>query len=200
MAIDWDPQVERTSELRELASESGAYLAIAYFVRTSEHSLRNEATVISPQDEFLEIYGKDHPVRFNGELDTSLGIYPVYDTPLGRLATIICYDMDFTDTSRKMAQAGAQVIAAPSLDAPAIATRHYAHLVFQAIENRVSLIKSDSSGSDSAIIDLYRRILEKAVTPTGGEAVLVSICIQESSTRNGGGRDGHFSGALYFPS
>jgi apolipoprotein N-acyltransferase len=46
--------------------------------------------------------------------------------------------------------------------------------VFHAVENRVTIIKSDSSGSDSAIIDPYGRILASTITPEGGDAVLVT--------------------------
>jgi apolipoprotein N-acyltransferase len=174
MALDYDPQVKNTAELRAVAAETGAYLAIGYFVQTGPDSHRNEATVLSPAGEFLGVFGKDHPVVFMGETGTRLGFYPVYDTEIGRLATIICYDLDFTDTARKVTRSGAQVIAAPSLDGPTLAEQHYTLAVFRAIENRVSIIKSDSSGSDSAIIDPYGRILTSAITPEGGQAVLVA--------------------------
>jgi apolipoprotein N-acyltransferase len=73
-----------------------------------------------------------------------------------------------------MAQQGVQTIAVPSLDAPEIADKHYRHLVFRAIENRTVMIKSDSSGSDSAIIDPYGRIAARALTPQGGETILIA--------------------------
>jgi len=174
MALDFDPQVEHTAVFQSLANDTGAYLVIGYFVRLTETTHRNEATVISPVGDFLGVFGKDHPVVFNGERGTSLGVYPVYDTPYGRLATIICYDLNFTDTARRMARRGAQIIAVPSLDSPEIADKHYTHAVFRAIENRAVLVKSDSSGSDSAVIDSYGRIPVKAVTPEIGEAVLVT--------------------------
>lgn len=174
MALDYDPQVDRTEELRSLAAETHAYLVLGYFVPTSASSHRNEATVLSPQGDFLGVFGKDHPVPFVGERGTRLGRYPVYETPVGRLATIICYDMDFLDSARKVARNGAQLIAVPSLDGPSLAASHYGMAVFRAVENRVAVVKSDGSGSDSAIIDPYGRILERAVTPEGGEVVLVA--------------------------
>jgi apolipoprotein N-acyltransferase len=41
------------------------------------------------------------------------------------------------------------------------------------VENRVAIIKSDG-GYDSAIIDPYGRIIEKAITPEGANAILVA--------------------------
>jgi apolipoprotein N-acyltransferase len=138
-----------------------------------EKGFRNEATVINPQGEFLGIFGKDHPVLFGGETSLSRGTYPVYDTAIGKLATIICYDMDYTDTARKMARQGAQLIAVPSNDWGSISHKHYSHVVFRAIENRIAMAKADG-GFDSAIIDPYGRILALAAYPQGGEATLVA--------------------------
>ncbi|MFN3308421.1 MAG: apolipoprotein N-acyltransferase [Anaerolineales bacterium] len=177
-AIDGDPQVTRTAEFRQLAAESNAYLSLGYVVRQNEQVWRNEATVLAPEGEFLGVFGKDHPVVFAGETSPTRGTYPVYDTPLGRIATIICYDLDFTDTARRITRNGAQLILVPSHDWPQIATKHYTHLVFRAVENRVSLVKSDNSGNDSAIIDPYGRILASAITPGGdrqGQFVIADV-------------------------
>jgi len=170
--LPFDPQSRRTGELRALTAETGAYLAIGYAVR-GEHGLRNEVTILAPDGRFLGAYGKDHPVSFSGETSLTRGTYPAYDTPLGRLGTIICYDLDFTDTARKVAANGAQVIAVPSSDWPAIASKHYSHVVFRALENRVAMVKADV-GYDSAIIDPTGRILARAVSTHMQPATLIA--------------------------
>lgn len=175
MAIEGDPQVTNTTEFRNLAAETDAYLVLGYFVQVNEQEWRNEATVLTPDGQFLGAYGKDHPVVFAGETSLSRGTYPVYETPLGRIGTIICYDLDFTDTSRRMTRNGAQLILVPSHDWPQIATKHYTHLVFRAVENRVSLVKADNSGNDSVIIDPYGRIIASAITPGGDRSGQVVI-------------------------
>ncbi|PKO11895.1 MAG: hypothetical protein CVU39_26880 [Chloroflexi bacterium HGW-Chloroflexi-10] len=171
-ALMWDPQVDSQIDFSELARETQAHFAIGYVVNM-EKGFRNEATVINPQGEFLGVFGKDHPVVFGGETSLSRGTYPVYDTAIGKLATIICYDLDYTDTARKMARQGAQLIAVPSHDWGSIADKHYSHVVFRAIENRIAMVKADG-GFDSAIIDPYGRILALAAYPQGGEATLVA--------------------------
>jgi len=129
--------------------------------------------VLNPQGEYLGVFGKDHPVLFGGETSLSRGTYPVYPTPLGTLGTIICYDLDYTDTVRKLAAQGAQLIGVPSNDWGSIADKHFTHVVFRAVENRVALVKADG-GFDSAIIDPYGNILALAAFPKGGEATLVA--------------------------
>ena len=171
-ALPFDPQAEHSDELRALVAKTGTHLVIGYAVKT-EQGLRNEVTVLTPEGEFLGVYGKDHPVAFAGETSLTRGTYPVYETPLGRLGTIICYDLDFTDTARKVARNGAQLITVPSFDWPEVAAKHYSHIVFRAAENRVAMIKADVA-FDSAIVDPYGRILERAVTPRPEQAILVA--------------------------
>jgi apolipoprotein N-acyltransferase len=172
-AFNWDPQVEDRLNLATLAKETDSYLVPGYVVMMGEEGFRNEATIINPEGQFLGVFGKDHPVVFGGETSLSRGTYPVYETELGNLATIICYDLDYTDTTRKMVARGAQLIGVPSNDWGSIADKHYTHVVFRAIENRVAMVKADG-GYNSAIIDPYGRILELAVFPEGGEATLVA--------------------------
>jgi apolipoprotein N-acyltransferase len=159
--------------LAALARESSAYLAIGYVVELPAGGFRNEATVIDPGGAFMGVFGKDHPVVFGGETSPTGGTYPVYATPIGVLGTIVCFDLDFTDTTRELARRGAQLIGVPSQDWPSIAQLHGTHLVFRAVENRVAMVKADGS-FDSVIVDPYGRVLASAVTPQGGEATLVA--------------------------
>ncbi len=172
-SLSWDPQREDRLNLTNLAIELEAHLAIGYIVSEGEEGFYNEATVIDPDGNFLGKFGKDHPVVFGGETSLSRGTYPVYDTKIGKVSTIICYDLDYTDTTRKMVAQGAQLIGVPSNDWSSIADKHYTHVVFRAIENRVAMVKADGS-YDSAIIDPYGRILESAIFPDGGEATLIT--------------------------
>jgi len=171
-AFLWDPQVEDKLGLAGLAQETNSYLAVGYVVNIQEGLFRNEATVIDPQGRFLGVFGKDHPVVFGGETSPTRGTYPVYDTEIGKLGTIICYDLDYTDTARKLVRQGAQLIAVPSNDWTTIAGIHYTHLVFRAVENRVAMVKADG-GFDSAIIDPYGRIVSLASCTEGCEATVV---------------------------
>lgn len=171
-AFLWDPQVEDRLNLAGLTQETNSHLATGYLV-ILEEGFRNEATVINPQGEFLGVFGKDHPVVFGGETSLTRGTYPVYETDLGVLGTIICYDLDYTDTARKLARQGVQLVGVPSNDWGSIAEKHYTHVVFRAVENRIAMVKADG-GFDSAIIDPFGRIVSLAAFPEGGEATLVA--------------------------
>ena len=169
-AFRFDPQRAHTAELQALARETRAYLTLPYVVATPQ-GLRNEAALVDPQGHVLGVYRKSHPVP--GEVAVAQRAYPVYRTPLGRLATMICYDLDFLDTARATAARGAQLVAAPSADWPAISRLHYTHLVFRAVETRQTMLKADWS-FDSAIIDPYGRILVRSVSLGGTQATLIA--------------------------
>ncbi|MEY2566702.1 MAG: apolipoprotein N-acyltransferase [Actinomycetota bacterium] len=166
VGLDFDPRVEHTDELKALARESNIHIAIGYGFTDSKARHHNEVVMLSPDGTFSQPYGKDHPGTFAGDYSDTQGTYPVKHTDFGVIGSVICYDMDFTDTARKMTRNGARLIAAPSNDVKAIAETHYTHLVFRSIENRVPTVKADE-GYDSAIIDQWGRIENVTANPSG---------------------------------
>ncbi len=170
-----DPQAERTRELQALTRETGANVVIGYGGYDNADGLQiNELVLLTPEGDFSETFGKDHPGTFAGDYSDTGGTYPVHETSVGPVGTVICYDLDFTDTARNMTRNGARIIAAPSSDVTAIADTHYTHLVFRSIENRVPTVKADSR-FDSAIVDPWGRIVEHTANPSGRvQATLVA--------------------------
>jgi apolipoprotein N-acyltransferase len=171
--LGFDPQVEHTAELRALAAETNIYLALGYRARTLDGRYRNEVTMLAPDGRFLGKYGKNHPGTFAGDYSDVKGVYPVFHTTIGPISSIICYDLDYTDTARILTRRGARLIATSSADLTPIAQTHYTHLVFRSIENRVPTIKADNA-FDSAIIDSSGRIQRHLVTPDKGRGVVIA--------------------------
>ncbi|MDX2224583.1 MAG: nitrilase-related carbon-nitrogen hydrolase [Rhodospirillaceae bacterium] len=60
-----------------------------------------DTTPGSVYDQYVQKYGYEH-------------LFPVVDTPIGRLATKICFDMNFPETARGFATRGAEVIIHPT--------------------------------------------------------------------------------------
>ncbi|HET7542374.1 MAG TPA: nitrilase-related carbon-nitrogen hydrolase [Polyangiaceae bacterium] len=171
-ALRADPRIVYREQLSALAKEVSAYLFVGYLLETPA-GRRNEVVTIAPDGAFLGVYGKDHAVGFLGETSITRGTYPTYATPFGVVGAVICADVDFTDTPRKLARNGAKILLIPSADWPGISTKHYVLAVFRALETGSALVKSEY-GRDSAIVDGYGSMLASAVTPEGSEAVLVA--------------------------
>jgi apolipoprotein N-acyltransferase len=169
LGVGFDPQVEHTDELRALAAETNMYLVIGYGV-SSETEYRNAVVVLTPAGEFLPISGKSHIPPGEGR-DPDGGVYPIYDTPLGKFGSIICHDANFTDSSRILANKGAQLITISTLEVyiPGFEKMFYVQTLFRALENRVPTVKADIAYS-SAIVDAYGRILGKRSGAPDGEA------------------------------
>ncbi|MGW8317280.1 MAG: nitrilase-related carbon-nitrogen hydrolase, partial [Bacteroidales bacterium] len=173
LGLGFDPQVEHTKEFKALASETGAYLWIGYGV-DDPRGWRNEMTLLTPQGEFLGVYGKNHPTSPGEPRIITSGHYPVYEVVSNRVSTLICNDVHYTDVSRKLARGGAQLIAVPTLEGPGIALEQVAQSVMRAVENRVAMVKVDVAYA-SAIIDPYGRILAlENGAPEGKAFALVS--------------------------
>jgi len=169
MGLAFDPQMEYTEELRALASETGAYFFLTYVV-SKEDEFRNEAVVLTPSGEFLDVYGKNHVF---GERPTpTAGVYPVYGTPLGRLATLICHDVNYTDVARILTRNGAQLIAAPIREFGGVGEQLWTNATFRAVENRVAVVFTGVA-HNTALIDPYGRLLALELNPEGERLTLV---------------------------
>lgn len=204
-----DPQEhpETKARLVRLTQEAGIYLVSTHFILPEEGNLgwwlgfvpgmRNEATVISPEGEFLGVYGQDHPIPFTGEAFITERTYPTYQTPFGTLATIICYDNAFTDTTRKLVRKGAQVVAHTTHDFHPMVLIDPLHDVFRAVENHVSIVKADWRYG-SAIIDPYGRVLAASPTDRRTRTVLMADVPVPSSSGTLFTKTGDWFGLLCF--
>lgn len=150
MMFNFDPQKEYTEQFRAVAKETGAYIFLTYTVSKEGEPWRNEAVLLTPGGQFQDVYGKNHAF---GEPPTAMnGVFPVYNTPLGRLATLVCHDANYTDVSRKLAANGAQIIAAPIREFGGFGEQYWTNALFRAVENRTAVVVSGVS-TISAIIN-----------------------------------------------
>ena len=132
---------------------------------------RNEAVLLSPSGEFSEVYAKNHAPP--GEpLSSTAGAYPVYDTPLGRLAAMICHDGNYTDVARKLTRNGAQLTGAGLNEFGGFGEQYWTNVTFRAVENRAAMVVT-ARQTGSAIIDPYGRQVALNLNPDGEQVVLV---------------------------
>jgi apolipoprotein N-acyltransferase len=170
MMFNFDPQVEFTEQFRAVAKETAAYIFITYTVAKEGEPWRNEAVLLTPQGEFLDVYGKNHAF---GEPPTAMkGVFPVYDTPLGRLATLICHDGNYTDVTRKLAGNGAQIVAAPIHEFGGFGEQYWTNVLFRAVENRTAMVVTGVS-TVSAIINPDGSLVALDTNADGSRLTLV---------------------------
>lgn len=171
--LRFDPRTEDGAQIAAFADEHDVHLAVGWQVPTEGGRRFNEVATFDPDGEVLGSYGKSHPGEFAGDYSDRQGEYIVYDTQWGSFGSIICFDLDFLDSARRVASLGANVLAVSSNDVLGITEKHYTHLVFRAIETRQAAVKADSS-FDSAVIDPYGRILAVHADKRTSRATLVT--------------------------
>lgn len=184
LSLGFDPQVEHTAELQTLAKETNAYILIGYGIVTPDDQWRNEAVMLTPSGGFAFVYGKNFNTIPGEPSIVTAGSYPVLETEIGNLATIICNDINFTVTTRTLAQNGAQIVSVPTLEtgAPGLGWEQRTQIALRAVENHVAIVKAEAAGI-SMIVDPYGRIVAQNDLPAGiANALVADVPLDTGST------------------
>ncbi len=108
-----------TEDIQKAAKELNVHVVFPTYRRAGKKGrILNASILIGPDGQIIGIYDKTHP--FPGERKeyggwTEAGTSAeVYETELGNIGMIICYDGDFPELSRLLAVKGAEIIVRPS--------------------------------------------------------------------------------------
>jgi predicted amidohydrolase len=148
---------KETDLFAERAREHKVYVVGGVFERDDDWPDRcfNTAFIIDPNGEIILKYRKhnDTQVCVNtnpGDMYTAYvekygedALFPVVDTPLGKLACITCYDIDFPEVARILALNGAEVLLMPTGDPFAISSQHELFRRARALENTAYVISTN---------------------------------------------------------
>jgi apolipoprotein N-acyltransferase len=161
-----------------LAREAGIYLDMGLAVFLPDVGkppfLEDEAVLLDPTGHVVWTYEKSHPAPGEqGLFVPGDGKVPLVDSPYGRLANAICFDLDYPSTIRQAGQAGADLLFAPSDDWQAIDPAHTQIATFRAIENGFSLVRQASKGL-SITVDYEGRVLAASDYFTTDHQIMVA--------------------------
>jgi len=109
------PEGESTQALIAKAKEKNMYIIWGMTERDKERYdvLYNAAVLVGPEG-FLGVYRKVHQpldekhVYFDGHE------WPVFDTKIGKIGMLICYDKSFPESTRELALRGAEILVMPT--------------------------------------------------------------------------------------
>jgi apolipoprotein N-acyltransferase len=168
---------------RQMAREEDVYLLMGMAVVHSgsdQPFFENKATLIDPAGTTALNYTKAIPVP-GFEARMSRRGKPqllIANTPHGRLAVAICYDMDFPHFILQAGAAGADLLLVPASDWEAIKLAHHISAVFRAVENGVPLLRATRWGL-SAVVDPYGRTLAQLdpfIAPSQAMVAHLPLC------------------------
>lgn len=142
-----------TIELAKSEARLGNIHVIAPIAYKDENGIYNSAAVIDSKGNLLNVYHKNNlwdkeQKYFNyGNHD-----YRVYETPFGKFGVIICYDVDFPETCRNLALAGAEIIFVPAAWATTHRNLWDIYLPARALENTVFIAGVNRTGVEGEVI------------------------------------------------
>ena len=158
--------------------EFGVY-AIVGMLEDAGEAIYNSAVLCGPEG-LVGVYRKTHLPFLGVDKLAALGPdpYRVYETGIGRIGMLICYDLRFPEPARCLALAGADIIAVPTNWPQGADTAPDFVAPTRAVENRVFVVAINRAGAErgatfigkSQIVDPAGRRL--ALAETTGETVI----------------------------
>ncbi|HEY3340549.1 MAG TPA: carbon-nitrogen hydrolase family protein [Anaerolineae bacterium] len=136
------------AELTQACHEMNVYL-ITGTLRAVGKDVYNSALLIGPEG-LIGCYDKAHLPLCGVDKYTTHGKsgFHVYDTPLGRIGMLICYDLRFPEAARTLALRGADIIALPTNWPSGADTAPEFMVRARAFENRVFVVACNRIGSE----------------------------------------------------
>ena len=143
-----------TEPIQKSADALGVHVVWPSYRRGPERGMvYNSSVLIGPDGDILGIYDKTHPAPWErhahgGWAETGTSA-PVFETELGSISMIICYDGDFPELSRILAVNGAEII----IRASALQRSYdiwYITNAARAYDNHVYFIACNLVGPDAA--------------------------------------------------
>lgn len=168
---------------REFARQQDVYLAMGLMAVPREEPpayLENKVILIDPSGSIMWEYLKTHPVPGDPDVPGD-GQVPTQDTPYGRIASVICFDIDWPSLGRQAGRAGTDLMLIPADDWLAIDPLHTHMAVFAAIQNGFSMIRSTYEGLSIAV-DYQGRVLAAMDDFTTEEVVMIADVPMEGVT------------------
>lgn len=108
------PEGESVQALIEKAKALGLYVCWSMTELDRENRFRNTAVLIGPEG-FIGKYHKQNPAGTEAfEMEASREPCPVFDTPIGKIGLLICYDKVFPAVVRLMKLKGAEIVLSPT--------------------------------------------------------------------------------------
>lgn len=131
-----------TDFLGRLAKKHNIHIVTSIHERV-DHLIYNTAVLLNPEGELVGKYRKVCPARDEYRRGIAPGReYPVFDTSIGKIGMMICFDVHVPEVARGLAANGAEIIAMPIMGGhPALGRA-------RAIENQVYLVTSTYSIND----------------------------------------------------
>ena len=140
--------------MAELASRYGVHIIYGYPEKADEAAgdhacVYNSANLIDDNGALKGTYRKSHLFLDEAAVFTPGGELPVFETELGRMGLLICYDIEFPEPARRLALKGADIIVCISANMAPYYELHSRFSFVRAVENSLPVAYCNYTGADS---------------------------------------------------
>lgn len=157
---------ESITLLKEWAREYNLMI-IAGFPEKVQEEVFNSAVIIDHNGEVAGTYQKVHLWDEEEKYFSAGKDFPVWKTDFGTIGVMICYDTEFPETARILAEKGAEIILAPTanmtplehLQKTYIQSRAAENQVFVATTNRIGVEETTHFFGQSAAANPFGKLL-----------------------------------------
>jgi predicted amidohydrolase len=148
------PTIDRVSAK---AKELGVYVVAPIFERAMAGEYYDSAALIGPKGELMGRYRKTHIPGYGKWLERIYfrpgSEYPTFETSLGRVGILICWDRHFPENWRRLTMRGAEIIVVPA----AIPRWHTETVEYvtrtRALENGIFAVMANRPGREDSAND-----------------------------------------------
>lgn len=151
-------------------------MAVEVFSPVNTKPVENKIVLVKPDGGIGFEYYKRYPLGIEKELMVKGdGNIVTCLTPYGKIAAVICFDTDFISYARKVGQANADILFAPSNDWEAIAALRGKITKFRALENGCTLVRPTSHGVTEMIDPAGRTIKQNNFFQNSQQIVIADV-------------------------
>jgi len=142
---------ETRSLIEALVKDKKLYLVFGSVEPTEEVvRFHNYAVVFSPEGEEIGRYAKRVPVQFIETVVRPGDKWGIFDTRLGKMGLLICYEVGFSYIARTIVRRGAEFLVVPTLEVGSwggLSHQIHASMIpFRAVETRRPVLRSTALG------------------------------------------------------
>lgn len=171
-------RAELLDRLGDVAKRTRVYLLAGLDVVAGPD--RNEIVLLDPTGRAVWTYEKSFPVPGLDDLEPGDGRVRTIDTPIGRLAAVICFDADFPSLMRQADDVDVMLV--PSNDWLEYGRTHTEKATVRSVENGYSLVRQDSNGLSRTYDPLGRTLAEADFFRTDQQTMVAFVPVTGVTT------------------
>lgn len=138
------PSVTRLAEM----SKTHQLLSVVGFPEVGRGVIYNSACVIERDGSILGVYRKTHLFGDEPEAFTSGDGFMSFDTSIGRIGILICYDIEFPESARSLALDGVGIVLTPTASMEPFEAEQDLYARVRARENGIFVAIANHVGHD----------------------------------------------------